>query len=95
MAALVVQTVGTFHLDGLRAHLAERLPAYARPLFLRFRTDLEIMRTFKPKKTLLVAEGFDPARTAEPVFFDDRGAGAYRPVDAASLDGLEAGTIRL
>jgi fatty-acyl-CoA synthase len=51
--------------------------------------------TFKPKKTQLVAEGFDPARTAEPVFFDDRGAGAYRPVDAALLDGLEAGTVRL
>ena len=80
---------------GLRAHLAERLPAYARPLFLRFRADLEMTSTFKPKKTQLVAEGFDPARTAEPVFFDDRAAGAYRPVDAALLDGLEAGTVRL
>jgi fatty-acyl-CoA synthase len=95
MAALVVENVATFDLNGLRVHLAERLPAYARPLFVRFRTDLEMTSTFKPKKTQLVAEGFDPARTAEPVFFDDRGAGAYRPVDAALLDGLEAGTVRL
>ena len=95
MAALVVEDIATFDFEGLRAHLAERLPAYARPLFLRFRTDLEMTSTFKPKKTQLVAEGFDPARTAEPVFFDDRGAGAWRPVDAALLDGLDAGTVRL
>jgi fatty-acyl-CoA synthase len=95
MAALVVEDFARFDLAGLRAHLAGRLPAYARPLFLRFRADLEMTSTFKPKKIQLVAEGFDPARVAEPLFFDDRAAGAWRPVDAALIAGLGAGTIRL
>jgi fatty-acyl-CoA synthase len=95
MAALVVEDSANFDLAGLRAYLAERLPSYARPLFLRFRPDLAMTSTFKPKKSHLVAEGFDPARVAEPLFFDDRVAGGYRPVDAAFVAALEAGTIRL
>ncbi|MGA2793741.1 MAG: long-chain-acyl-CoA synthetase, partial [Roseiarcus sp.] len=39
MAALVVEGGDDFDLSGLRAHIAERLPAYARPVFLRFRRD--------------------------------------------------------
>jgi fatty-acyl-CoA synthase len=95
MAALVVEDTANFDLAGLRAYLAERLPVYARPLFLRFRADLDMTSTFKPKKSHLVAEGFDPARVAEPLFFDDRAAGAYRRLDAAFVAALEAGTIRL
>ena len=47
MAALVVDSVATFDLDGFRAFVAERLPVYARPIFLRFRTELEVNATFK------------------------------------------------
>ena len=82
MAALVVDDVAEFDLDGLRAHIEAALPAYARPLFLRFRTELEATCTFKPKKSALVAEGFDPAQVDEPLYFDDRAAGAYRRLDA-------------
>ena len=60
MAALVVDFVASFDLDGFRAYIAERLPAYARPLFLRFRSSLEVTGTFKQRKVELVAEGFDP-----------------------------------
>ena len=69
MAALVVGSIADFDLDGLRKHLETALPAYARPLFLRFRTELEATSTFKPKKSALVAEGFDPARVSEPLLF--------------------------
>jgi fatty-acyl-CoA synthase len=95
MAALVVEDIAKFDLAAFRAYLAERLPVYARPLFLRFRADLDMTSTFKPKKAELVAEGFDPSRVGEPVFFDDRAAGAYRQVDAAFVAALEAGAIRL
>jgi fatty-acyl-CoA synthase len=95
MAALVVQDFLNFDLAGLRRFLAQRLPPYARPLFLRFRDEHEVTSTFKAKKTQLVADGFDPARVAEPLFFDDRAAEAYRRVDADLAAAIGAGAIRL
>ncbi len=95
MAALVVDNTATFDLVGLRAFVAERLPAYARPLFLRFRAELEVTGTFRPRKIDLAAEGFDSRRVADPVYYDDPGAGGYARVNEALIAGLEAGEIRL
>ena len=95
MAALVVDDVGGFDLAGLRAHVEKSLPAYARPLFLRFRPALDATSTFKPKKTELVAEGFDPARVSDPLYFDDRAARAYRRLDAALLSEIASGARAL
>ncbi|MGD0561624.1 MAG: long-chain-acyl-CoA synthetase [Roseiarcus sp.] len=95
MAALVIDNIATFDLAGLRALIAERLPAYARPVFLRFRPKLDLTGTFKPKKSELVAQGFDPARADDPIFFDDRGQGVYSRVGAEFVAGVEAGAIKL
>jgi fatty-acyl-CoA synthase len=51
--------------------------------------------TFKPRKMDLVAEGYDPSRGRDPVFFDDRAAGAYVKVDEALTDAIASGTLRL
>ena len=91
MAALVVDEIAEFDLDALRAHIEKALPSYARPLFLRFRTELEATGTFKPKKSALVAEGFDPAEIEEPLFFDDRAARLYRRLDAALYKAIVSG----
>ncbi len=95
MAALVVTSLVEFDLAGLREHIAQSLPAYARPCFLRFRAHLDVTGTFKPKKMDLVAEGFDFRRIDEPLYFDDRIARAYRRADADLLAGLADGTIKL
>jgi len=94
MAALIVDEAH-FDLAGLRAHIAAQLPAYARPVFLRFRHDFEVTGTFKQKKTELVAEGFDPANIADPVYFDDRKLGAYTRIGPEFSAALRAGTIKL
>ncbi len=91
MAALVIDNIAEFDLDALRAHIEKALPSYARPLFLRFRTELEATGTFKPKKSALVAEGFDPAEIEEPLFFDDRAARLYRRLDAALYKAIVSG----
>jgi fatty-acyl-CoA synthase len=91
MAALVVEDQPTFDLAGLRAYLIEKLPPYARPLFLRFRPALEITGTFKQKKVELVSEGYDPGRTFDPLFFDDRRVGAYVRIGADFAGRLAAG----
>jgi fatty-acyl-CoA synthase len=95
MAALVLEQADQFDLPGLRAHIAAHLPPYARPLFLRFRRDLDMTGTFKQKKTELVAEGFDLPPGGDSVFFDDRAMGAYSPVTADFMSAFRAGTVKL
>ena len=93
MATIVAD--GGFDLAALREHLASRLPAYARPLFLRIRDRIEITATFKHKKNELVREGYDPAATQDAVYFDDPARRAFVPLDAALHARLVEGTIRL
>lgn len=93
MAALVVGE--GFDLAAFRTAVAERLPAYARPVFLRLLPALEATGTFKPKKQQLVEAGFDPARIGGAVYFDDVRAQAYVPIDAPLHAALTGGGLRL
>ena len=93
MAALVVDD--SFDLSAFRRDVAERLPAYARPVFLRLLSALDSTGTFKPKKHELLQAGFDPGRVADPVFVDDSGAGCYVRIDSTRHADLLTGRIRL
>ncbi len=93
MAALVVGA--GFDLAAFRAELVERLPFYARPLFVRLLPALEATGTFKPKKQELIDAGFDPARIGGAVFFDDARLQAYVPIDPALHAALHAGSLRI
>ena len=93
MAALVVKP--SFHLPTFRIHLAERLPDYARPVFLRLAETLEVTETFKLKKAALAAEGWDPAAIADPLFVDERASGGYARLDAKLMARIETGDWRL
>ena len=95
MAALVVEDPEKFDLGGLRAHVAAALPPYARPVFLRFRRELDMTGTFKLKKTELAAEGADISRSEDPFYFDDRSAGAYVRMTPDLARGLREGTVKL
>jgi fatty-acyl-CoA synthase len=93
MAALV--TDGAFDLAALRKHLAERLPPYARPLFVRITSGIDITGTFKHKKASLVREGFDPRATSDAIYFADEQGEAYLPLDAQLYAKIVAGETRL
>jgi fatty-acyl-CoA synthase len=92
-AALLVNA--DFDLAAFRAEAALRLPAYARPVFLRLLTTIESTGTFKPRKQDLVQAGFDPARIKDPLYFDDPRAQAFVPVDAALFAAISAGKVRI
>ena len=92
-AALLVDA--EFDLTAFRADVALRLPAYARPVFLRLLRHIESTGTFKPRKEDLVQAGFDPARIADPLFVDDLRKQAYVPVDAALFAAILAGNFRI
>ncbi|MBV9154074.1 MAG: long-chain-acyl-CoA synthetase [Alphaproteobacteria bacterium] len=84
MAAIVV--TDAFDFASLQRHLAAVLPAYAQPLFVRVCSAIEATETFKQKKQDLVREGYDPSKTTDPLYFADREAGAYVPLDRALYD---------
>jgi fatty-acyl-CoA synthase len=93
MAAIVADA--TFDLAGYARHLADRLPEYARPLFLRFRDNIEMTSTFKPRRQDLVRDGYDPARTTDALYFNDRTSQTFLKIDTAVVERINAGVVRL
>jgi fatty-acyl-CoA synthase len=95
-AGMVAVVAGDgFDLRELQSHLAQRLPAYACPVFVRLCATLELTETFKQKKQQLVREGFDPQLVKDPLFFGDAESGEYRPVDVEAYLRISDGSIRL
>jgi fatty-acyl-CoA synthase len=93
MAALVV--TDDFDLAALRRHLAESLPDYGRPLFLRIRAELETTATFKHKKDDLARAGYDPAGTEDAIWFNDAQRGAFVRMDRALYERIQGGQVRV
>ena len=82
-------------LVALHGHLARRLPDYARPVFLRIRRDIDVTSTFKQKKLLLVQEGFDPACSGDPIYFNDPRRQAFVRMDGELYRDINAGKTRI
>jgi fatty-acyl-CoA synthase len=76
-------------------HLTNRLPSYARPLFLRIRGEADLTGTFKYSKTELVRQGYDPAASADPVYFDLQDSLGFVRLDKDLYDRIQDGEIRL
>jgi fatty-acyl-CoA synthase len=93
MAALVLD--GSFDLAAFHRHLAASLPDYAQPLFLRIRGEMDVTSTFKQKKIDFVAQGFDPAATSDPIYFDDPVAQTFVRIDPALYGLIRGGGFRL
>jgi fatty-acyl-CoA synthase len=91
MAALVVGP--DFDLTKLQAAVAAALPPYAQPVFLRLSAHVATTGTFKHTKTEVVAQGFDPAKVADLLFY--RGPEGYVLLDAEAYRRICSGEIRL
>lgn len=64
-------------LDGLEA----RLPAYARPMFIRVVNEIELTATFKLKKKDLQRDGFDKNLVKDPLYIIDKKSRSYKELD--------------
>jgi fatty-acyl-CoA synthase len=93
MAAIVCN--GGCDLARLHAHLCAHLPDYARPLFLRLQSEIEVTGTFKQKKIDLVKQGFDPSSTADPIYFNDLQSRSFVRLDADIHRRIAEGEMRL
>lgn len=93
MSAIVVNE--GFDIEALPAHLAQRLPDYARPVFIRISRELDATETFKQKKGELTREGFDPGAIEDPMFMLEPKSGAYVALDSGAFAQIVDGMVRL
>lgn len=93
MAAIVAEP--TFNLAAFHEHLTQRLPDYARPVFLRLRTDIEMTTTFKTRKVDLVQQGFDPHAVDDPLYLNDPAAKVFVRIDGPLYERILSGKARL
>jgi fatty-acyl-CoA synthase len=93
MAALVTGT--EFDLVDFAAHIAAKLPDYARPAFLRICDKIAATGTFKPQKPALAREAFDPGATNDAIYVFDRSQAAFVPLDAELYSCIQRGEMRL
>jgi fatty-acyl-CoA synthase len=91
--ALLVPEPG-FDLTEFRAHLASRLPKYARPLFLRIRDSVDLTGTFKYAKSDLIREGFDPSATSDLLYVDHPEHRMFVPISPELYASIQEGEIR-
>ena len=84
-----------FEIVRLRQHMAELLPDYARPVFLRLSRHIAATGTFKPSKQMLLDEGFDPSVVSDPLYVNCREQQAFLLLDNALHAKIRCGSIRL
>jgi len=95
MAALVLAEGARFDGAALYAHAERHLPAYARPALVRLVCEMDVTGTLKQRKLALAAEGYDPARVADPLFVRDDAARTYVSLTPAVLAEIREGRRRL
>lgn len=97
-AALARELEHKLDMHALALHVEERLPKYARPMFLRF-TTLQHTATNKQQKQYLREEGVDPARVSrDPVYWlaaSELDGPMYVPFSAADYEAIAQGRIKL
>jgi fatty-acyl-CoA synthase len=93
MAAIVPGE--NFDLGRFREYLVGHLTDYARPLFLRILTAIDLTGTFKWKKQDLSREAYDPGAVTDTIYFNDSARQAFVKVDAALYESIRSGKLRI
>nr|XP_037865900.1 very long-chain acyl-CoA synthetase isoform X2 [Chlorocebus sabaeus] len=95
MASIKMKENHEFDGEKLFQHIADYLPSYARPRFLRIQDTIEITGTFKHRKVALVEEGFNPAVIKDALYFLDDTAKTYVPMTEDIYNAISAKTLKL
>ncbi len=93
MAAMSLRPgVNRFDPAEFSRYVANALPSYARPVFLRIHPEMEVTGTFKLVKGDLRREGYDLAIVKDPIYVMKPGASVYEPLDAEFFEKIRVGT---
>ncbi|KAI8814851.1 hypothetical protein BJ742DRAFT_192100 [Cladochytrium replicatum] len=106
MASIVLSpavTTSTFDFASLTRHIEQNLPTYARPIFVRLRSEeIEKTSTLKFQKFAYASEGYDPTKVVDPVFCyvsptqgkTSKGESGWVRVENNLLNDIQHGLIR-
>lgn len=89
--AAIIPTDGKLDLDELSKHIMDKVPAYARPLFIRQMKEMDTTGTFKLKKGDLRDQAFHLGKLHDPVFVLKPGSQRYELLDPAFYEVIMAG----
>jgi fatty-acyl-CoA synthase len=93
MTTLIVHDC--FDIEDFHIYLTERLPDYARPLFLRLAKVLQVTSTLKLQKHELARQGFDPSASADPIYFNDPVGKRFVRLDPQLYERILVGHVRI
>lgn len=93
MAAIVADD--DIDLAEMRQHIRSHLPSYARPFFIRLKQALDVTSTHKQRRLDLAADGFDPTKIDDLLYFDHPDADALTPLDQPLHQRILTGEVRL
>lgn len=95
MASLKIKENYEFNGKKLFQHIAEYLPSYARPRFLRIQDTIEITGTFKHRKVTLMEEGFNPTVIKDTLYFMDDAEKTFVPMTENIYNAIIDKTLKL
>lgn len=85
------EDVDEFDVKTFSKYVAQNLPHFARPVFVRIQTNVETTSTFKVVKKELRADGYDLEKVTDPVYVLKKGSVTYEPLDREFLDAIQQG----
>ena len=92
MAAITLNDdVTELDLARFSTFVAEELPSYAIPIFLRIQPDIEVTGTFKMLKGELRKQGYDKSQTQDPLYILKNGEKAYSNLEDDYLEKIRTG----
>ncbi|HVK98415.1 MAG TPA: hypothetical protein VM553_01310, partial [Dongiaceae bacterium] len=89
--AAVVPANGSLDLDELSRHILDKVPGYARPLFVRQIREMDTTGTFKMKKGDLRDQAYHLDKVSDPLFVLKPGSNRYEPLDQAFYEQIMSG----
>ncbi|KAM4830684.1 long-chain fatty acid transport protein 2 isoform X1 [Urocitellus parryii] len=95
MASIKMKENHEFDGKKLFRHVADYLPSYARPRFLRIQDTIEITGTFKHRKVTLMEEGFNPTVIKDALYFLDDTAKTYIPMTEDIYKAINDNTLKI
>jgi fatty-acyl-CoA synthase len=95
MALVVLQPGAAFQARSYYEFAQRILPSYARPLFVRVASSMDVTGTLKHTKLRLQEEGYDPGRVSDALYFRDDEARTYVPVDLDFKRRIDAGQVKV
>nr|AKN21615.1 slc27a-1 [Schmidtea mediterranea] len=94
MATIVESGQNAIDLKLLDEKLKQKLPVYARPLFIRICRNIDTTGTFKLKKTDLMKDGFNPNLIDDNLFYLDHKTCHYASLDSAIFEQIMKGLLK-